>query len=214
MITKHPNMCANNCKFALKSVFLSRAGTDEEYLYRCQKIDRLITTDSTIYDLGCASYDYDGSKPASQESTTVQRAKELLKEIDKELEVRKEKELKPVITVPQPPVQAPVVAPAATAPVLVRDKAPDEIPTQKQSVLETTKPVESVIVQKPAITPPLGSVVSPVINPPQPPKEPPKKRGRKPKQIIPEPIQSQPVQPTNPEPKGVVEDNARTDPNL
>jgi hypothetical protein len=214
MITKHPNMCANNCKFALKSVFLSRAGTDEEYLYRCQKIDRLITTDSTIYDLGCASYDYDGSKPASQESTTVQRAKELLKEIDKELEVRKEKELKPVITVPQPPVQAPAVTPAATAPVLVRDKAPDEIPTQKQAVLETTKPIVSAIIQKPAITPPLGSVVPPVINPPQLPKEPPKKRGRKPKQIIPEPVMPQTVQPVTAELKGVVDDHARTNQNV
>ena len=187
-------MCANNCKFALKSVFLSRAGTDEEYLYRCKKIDRLITTDSVIYDLGCASYDYEGSKQPVQESTTVQRAKELIKEIDKELEVRKEKGLD---TLPKPPV---------TAPVLVRDKDPDEIPVQKQTVLETTKLVDPVIVQKPATIPPAVLTQPPVATPPQIVQEPvKKKRGRKPKQIVPEPIQLQSVQPIKPEPTGVIE---------
>ena len=58
----HKNFCSNNCEFAKKLQLLSYTAKygdnyiDADYLWRCTKIDQIITTDSAIVKLGCATY--------------------------------------------------------------------------------------------------------------------------------------------------------------
>lgn len=192
MTTNHTNICSNNCEFATKTILLSRAGTAEEWLHRCTKIDRVVTTDSLIFNVGCASYIIRACQ-SQPEDKEVQKVVELIKEIDHELE-KLQKDLQDVHK-PVEPVIEPVVQKPAT-PVLVRDKSPEDIPVQRQTVLETIKSVEPVIVQKPATIPSPAGITPPIGIPAAIQKEPPKKRGRKPKQAVitePQPVKPEPI---------------------
>jgi hypothetical protein len=166
-MTTHNNICANNCGFAIKSVLLSYAGTQGEYLHRCTKIDRIITTDSALFQVGCATY-ISGTQQSKQEEKLVQgdsllrQAQDLLKEINQQI-----KEIQPeatvpvqelVITVPEPAVQKPV------EPVVTQVT----VPVTKQTPLET---VASAVIPEESLK---------------------KKRGRPPKQAtITEPVKAE-----------------------
>jgi len=61
----HQQSCKNGCEFAKQIHLMSYAtknvdGTysDADYLYKCTKIDRIISLDSTVYELGCVTYNY------------------------------------------------------------------------------------------------------------------------------------------------------------
>ena len=62
----HKDICKNNCEFATPGILLSTAGTQKDWLYRCKKLDeRLITSDSVIHLVGCATYIYDPNKESA-----------------------------------------------------------------------------------------------------------------------------------------------------
>jgi hypothetical protein len=191
MITKQPNICSNNCEFAKKAILLSKAGTAEIWLYLCMKIDRHITSDSVIFEVGCATYNVIPEK-TPPESKEAQKVAELLKEVDQEL-TKIEKELDGL------------QKPEEHAPVLVRDKSPEDIPIQRQTVFETTKPEKPATIPVPAAIPPPPHGALPVGIPPVTQQEPKKKRGRKPKQVVPEPAPAIVQQPVKPEQTGVIE---------
>lgn len=67
----HQNSCKNGCEFAKQIHLMSYAtknadGTysDADYLYKCSKIDRIISLDASVYELGCATYNYMRAEPA------------------------------------------------------------------------------------------------------------------------------------------------------
>jgi hypothetical protein len=66
----HEKVCQNGCKFASKSVLLSKDSTGsnaiEEWLWKCSLLGRIVSLDSHIVMLGCASYVYEqrsGAEP-------------------------------------------------------------------------------------------------------------------------------------------------------
>ena len=66
----HQQSCKNGCEFAKQIHLMSYAtknvdGTysDADYLYKCTKIDRIISLDSTVFELGCATYNYVRAEP-------------------------------------------------------------------------------------------------------------------------------------------------------
>lgn len=74
-------ICASGCYFAEKRIMLSRTGTQEDWLYRCNKIGKLISSDSVINEVGCASYTI-----TAPQNPADKLAEELIKEVDKRLE--------------------------------------------------------------------------------------------------------------------------------
>jgi len=66
----HEKVCQNGCKFSSKSVLLSKDSTGtnaiEEWLWKCSLLNRIVSLDSHIVMLGCASYVYEqrtGAEP-------------------------------------------------------------------------------------------------------------------------------------------------------
>lgn len=117
----HNNICANDCGFATKSVLLSWSGTQKEYLYRCTKLDRIITTDSALFQVGCATYTTEILQSKQEEKlvhgdTLFQKAQELLKEIDQQIKDIQPKNVPVAEPVKPEPVSVPVPAVAIPAP--------------------------------------------------------------------------------------------------
>jgi len=136
------NTCHNNCEFAVKSVMLSYGSKngdtliDTEFLWRCNKIDKLITTDSAIYQLGCASY----SNHINNELNA--QAEDLIKEVDQKLdEIEKVMGLTtetPPFTQPAPVKEEPV------APPLQKEPTSDAVIDKPEPTVTQVK-VESVV---------------------------------------------------------------------
>jgi hypothetical protein len=66
----HEKVCQNGCKHARKAVLLSKDSTGtnaiEEWLWKCSLLGRIVSLDSHIVMLGCASYVYEqrsGAEP-------------------------------------------------------------------------------------------------------------------------------------------------------
>lgn len=167
MTTHHTNICSNNCIYAKKVMWLSRAGTSEDWLYRCTKLEeRVITTDSVIHEVGCATYTTTFSK-SDDKADLIEKAEGLLKEINLKLEEDKKKKAEtpvtPVVTEPIKPVEKipePVVVPA---PVVIHQQEPTVQHIPSMQVTITEEPVK-------------------------------KKRGRKPKQV--QAVEPQVIAPT------------------
>jgi hypothetical protein len=181
MTTQHPNICTNNCIYATKAVFLSRAGTSEDWLYRCLKLEeRIITTDSVIHELGCATFTT--GRPSENQDDLVKRAQDMLTEINLKIEEDKKKaesKAAPVVMEPVKPVEKvtePVVVPAPTAAI-----PPQRPSTDRLTVPATILPLEPAVQSTP--TPPVTVTEEPVK----------KKRGRKPKQAVAEPSPAVPI---------------------
>ena len=66
----HEKVCQNGCKLSSKYVLLSKDSTGtnaiEEWLWKCSLLNRIVSLDSHIVMLGCASYVYEqrtGAEP-------------------------------------------------------------------------------------------------------------------------------------------------------
>lgn len=75
----HNSICMNGCKFAEKRVFLSRAGTTEQWLYRCNKVGKLVMSDAIINEVGCATF-------TNETTEKVKEAEALIEEVNGKLE--------------------------------------------------------------------------------------------------------------------------------
>lgn len=146
------NICSNNCEFAVKSVMLSYGNKtgdtliDAEYLWRCTKIDKLITTDSAIYQLGCATY----TNHINNELNA--QAEDLIKEVDQKLD-----EIEKVmgLTVEAPPITQPT-------PIKEEPIAP---PLQKEPTVEKIDDKLEATVTKVEVEPVVNPVVEPIAEP-------------------------------------------------
>jgi hypothetical protein len=111
----HEKVCQNGCKFSSKAVLLSKDSTGsnaiEEWLWKCSLLGRIVSLDSHIVMLGCASYVYEqrsGAEPmpCSQPESACK---------------------------PQPEVQVEAIAPEPAA----AQSTPMPIPTQPQQAFVT-----------------------------------------------------------------------------
>jgi len=184
----HRNNCKNNCEYAKEGILLSTAGSQKDWLYRCSKLnDRLITSDTVLLEVGCATYLFN---PAKSLNVTMELVARQLDEIakmipDAEPDPEPDHEPEPVVT---------------DTPVVVKPELKYEPISEKvMEVSPSANPVEK-------------SVEPPVEKPVEIPIAPPKRRGRKPKtaEVSPEqkpdvpvnvPVMAEPV--TGDELKGV-----------
>lgn len=95
MMGSHKNLCANSCTFAKKGILLSKAGIQEDWLYRCMKIDRLISSDSVLHEVGCATYTTTASGGVTETpEDRTKKAVELINEANKWLKDKPAEERK------------------------------------------------------------------------------------------------------------------------
>jgi hypothetical protein len=200
MTTGHINTCKNNCIYAKKVVWLSRAGESEDWLYRCMKLEeRIITTDSVIHELGCATFTTT-SKPCDNQDDLVKRAQEMLTEINLKIEEDKKKAgTTDSLAVTEP------VKPVEKKPEPLVVQAPEAIPPQHSSTDRITVPATI-----PPVVP--ADQTHQVTGTEEPAK---KKRGRKPKQVSaaePEPhVSITPEIPKEPIKEEVIKDGGTTE---
>lgn len=140
----HSKICQNGCIFAERSFLLSYTSkcgdnyVDAEYIWRCKKIDRLVTYDAPIRELGCATFTTDVAGHPNAE-TLVKEAEDLLKKINEQIGENKQQEPVPVTggaAIPEPVVEA------ANTPVLpvpepiITEPPTSQKPTGEQPVVE------------------------------------------------------------------------------
>ena len=161
----HNKSCKNGCDFAVQLHLMSYASknsdgtySDADYIYKCTKIDRVITFDSTVYELGCATYNNECQNARIAEADAL--VAEVEKKVD-EIEKIIPQVVAPVIAEPAVPVAEPVVVQPP-----VERVEPRFVPEPTVAYQNTTAdvPINTVVVEKPEPDKP----------------DVPKKRGRRP----------------------------------
>jgi hypothetical protein len=188
MTTDHINTCKNNCIYATKVVFLSRAGEAEDWLYRCTKLEeRVITTDSVIHKLGCATFTT--GRPVDNQDDLVKRAQEMLNEINQKIGEDKKKEVP--VSEPIKPVVNPSNSTGLEAGVKESLTTPPPIATPLPNPVVQSTPTPQVTITEEPVK---------------------KKRGRKPKQVTVEPqVSVAPEIPKEPIKEEVIKDGGTTE---
>jgi len=136
------NICSNNCEFAKRGFMLSYGSKigdtyiDADYIWRCTIVDKYITVDSILHQLGCAAY----SNQKQNEMNA--QAEDLIKEVDQKLdEIEKVMGLTtetPPITEPAPVKEEPI------APPLQKEPTSDAVIDKPEPPVTQVK-VESVV---------------------------------------------------------------------
>ena len=177
----HNQTCKNNCEFAIRSHMLSYSGkngdtyVDADYLWKCSKLDKLITMDATVWELGCATFNNEcqNARVAEAESLVAEVEKKL-DEIAKIMPVMTTDPVIPVVTSDKPGgivvVQPPVESVAPVTPVTPVERVePRFVP--EQSIVPSAPVKEVSEKPKPDATKKRGrrtaieaSVVNPVVS--------------------------------------------------
>lgn len=80
----HDKQCKHGCTFATKAVLLSRdkvgGNAVEDWLWKCSKLNRIVSADSHIVELGCATFTNEA------QDRLVTQAESLIKEVDEKLQ--------------------------------------------------------------------------------------------------------------------------------
>jgi len=125
----HNQSCKYGCEFAYQLHLMSYANknadgtySDADYLYKCTKLDRVISLDSTVYELGCMSYNN------KCQNAKVCEAEALVAEVEKKLD-----EIEKIM-----PVVVPVMVPDPVIPGVVAEKPAE--PTVVQPTVERVEP--------------------------------------------------------------------------
>jgi hypothetical protein len=105
---------------------------DADYLWKCSKLDKLITMDATVWELGCSSYNNEC------QNARVSEAESLVAEVEKKLD-----EIEKIM-----PVVMPVTTPDPVIPVVTSDKPGDAVVVQPP-----VEPVQSVERVEPRFVP-------------------------------------------------------------
>jgi hypothetical protein len=153
------NICRNNCEHAVKS-FMTSYGSkcgdkyiDADYMWRCTIVDKIITCDSVLHQLGCGTY----SNVKSNEMNT--QAESLLNEVEQKLtEIEK---MIPQTGEPVPEVPRTFIhAAKPEAPPCVKESIVDiiadnsELPVSAVTEIEKPATVAPTVVSEPVVEDP------------------------------------------------------------
>lgn len=166
----HEKTCKNGCKFATKFHLMSYANkntdgtySDADYLYKCSVLGYTISFDSTIYKLGCATFENEC------QNARVAEAEALVAEVNKKVD-----EIEKIM-----PVAIPV---SVSESVTVVPEAVVEKPAELTAVQSPVERVEPKFVPEPTThkSEPMVELTDHVVFIPPEKTDTPKKRGRRP----------------------------------
>jgi hypothetical protein len=163
----HEKSCSNGCEFATKFHLMSYANkntdgtySDADYLYTCTKLEHTVSFDSTVYKLGCATYNNIG------QNARICEAEALVAEIETKLdEIEKiiPPVVAPIIAVPVVPVAEPVVVQPPVERVEPRFVPEPSVVVPSVSEPPTDKPKPDVTKKRGRRTTVEATVVNPVV---------------------------------------------------
>lgn len=193
-LTNNPvdNTCKNGCIYAQKMQTMTSFKyegemTDQPFLWRCAKIDQIVTIDSIFHKLGCASFDN------TKQNMVEAQAEELMKAVDQKLE-----EIAKVMTVATEAV-TPIAGSTIESAVPDTDE-PVSVPQNESAASPLPSPepvVVSPITEHVTNGVPIHQVEVKEVPSVAKPAELPKKRGRKPKE---HPVETPPAPAATPPP--------------